>query len=269
MRITFRSMKLSKCMAIYIISGLILSFTYVATSQYIRHRIINQRMFQMAGLNLMYYGRPDVYAEFENLHYLDNCKKYPIIPLIIFEGEYAPGYPSTNSWRSNCDIVNDQGTQHKNSPTPSRVPWNERSMNCPEPFLPFCWKKNRSSKNLVTNIMTIKGTGTITDLLLNGRYNENDQRQDELICFIEVDNTCIHWAQKGDLDINNLPQNLSTGVDGIGVTVRFRDGEIWYLRKNVPISILKQFMTIDGVMQHRRDELIKYRIARYEYGHHN
>ena len=112
--------------------------------------------------------------------------------------------------------------------------------------------------------MTIKGTGTVTDLMLRKEYNENDPRQDELICLIEVDNNTVHWAQKGDLDINNLTENITNGIDGIGVTVMFRDGEIWYLRKDVPFSLLKQFMTIDGVKNHRREELKKFRIGRYE-----
>ena len=240
--------------------------------RYIKQKLlVHERIQLMYVINMINYGQAEnyLYRRISELKYLDEQNRYPVVKLLIFEGDNAKGYPSDNSWRSNCDVDQDGGSLESHPKgAPSRLSWKMRSDYYPRPFLPFCWK-NRHGKNidsqetLYTNVMTIKGSGTITDLMLTGKYDENDKTQDEMICLIEVNNLSINWAQKGDIDIENLPDNLTSGIDGIGVTVRFRDGEIWYLKKDVPLSLLKQFMTIDGVKNHPREELKKYRIGRF------
>ena len=195
------------------------------------------------------------------LKYLDSCYKHPFIPLLIYEGENASSFPQENSWRSNIALdlngcSSDQLHNHFNTMNK----WNtESNVSVSIPY--YCWTDNISTVNgYNTSVMTIRGKGTITDLLENGQYNENDETLNSVICLIEVKSN-IHWACKGDLEIDNIPIDITSGMDNIGVTVMFQDGDIWYLDKSVPRNLLISFMKKNESMQCSKEEyLSKYRL---------
>ena len=115
------SITVRKYISIIVVITLATLMIYNTASYFIRQNIIEKRMFQMVGIKAIYTSSPLLYDKIDKLSYLDHCKKYPIIPLLIFEGENAIGYPPENSWRSNCDIVNDSGYHNDLFEPPSKV----------------------------------------------------------------------------------------------------------------------------------------------------
>jgi len=123
----------------------------------------------------------------------------------------------------------------------------------------YCWKKNarNEQERRWTNVMALTGPDTGFDL----RFPDKLEGCDHLIIVVEVNNSGVHWGEPGDLDIRHLPPDFLKGIDGDGIMVLFYDGAIWFIKKDVPLELLKQFFTATGARSHNRnDELIKYAV---------
>lgn len=103
------------------------------------------------------------------------------------------------------------------------------------------------------NVMAVTGPDTAFEirepLLLEGC--------EDMILVVEVANSKVHWGQPGDLDIANLPENLTLGIDGDGIMVLFWDGSVWFIKKEVPMERLKHFFTATDARRHDRDKELK------------
>ena len=122
-------------------------------------------------------------------------------------------------------------------------------------------KSPKDSKRYWTNVMGITGPDTA--------FEVQDLKQlqgcEHLIIVVEVANSGVHWGEPGDIDVNHLPENLTSGIDGNGFMVLFYDGSVWFIKKEVPMEILKRFLTITEAKEHDRNiELIPYAIVYYD-----
>ena len=109
-----------------------------------------------------------------------------------------------------------------------------------------------------TNVMGITGTDTAFEV------QGLDQLQGcgHLIIVVEVADSGIHWGEPGDIDVNHLPENRTSGIDGDGFMVLFYDGSVWFIKREVPIEIFKHFLTITEAKKHDRNiELKPYAIV--------
>jgi hypothetical protein len=145
-------------------------------------------------------------------------------------------------------------------------PWYENpNVKVRPPDFEFCWTGEPSSESYYwTNIMTLKGKDTITDLLKAKRKIEWDELRD-LIVLVEVSNSKVHWGCPGDLDVENLPKDFLKGTDGKGLIVMFADSIAWYISCDVPWETLKHFLVATDLKNHSRDiELKPYtRVPKY------
>ena len=122
-------------------------------------------------------------------------------------------------------------------------------------------KSPKDHKRYWTNVMAITGPDTAFEV------QELNQLQgcDHLIIVVEVANSGIHWGEPGDIDVNNLPENLTSGIDGNGFMALFFDGSVWFIKKDVPIEILQNFLTITNAKKHDRNKELKpYAIVYHE-----
>lgn len=251
-----------------IILLLAVALAALAVRQIKRHMIISRRIDQMwlvkFELASFYDGFGGKVFENDELLYLNKCRRHPSIPSLIFEGANVTWRPEENSWRSNIAIdLNGKSYEFIHEGLNTTKSWHD-AQNVFYPLSYYCWnEKARDEEATYTNVMTIRGKGSITDLLESGEYSDDDPSLDSMICLVEVADSKTHWGCKGDLDLENLPPNLTQGIDGIGITVLFRDEEIWYLDKSVPLELLKRFMTVDGCKRYSKEELLsKYRLRR-------
>jgi hypothetical protein len=121
----------------------------------------------------------------------------------------------------------------------------------------FCWTGESSSESYYwTNIMTLKGKDTITDLLKAKCKRDRNELKD-LIVLVEVSNSKVHWGCPGDLDVENLPKDFLKGTDGKGLVVMFADGIAWYINCDVPLETLKHFLVATDLKNHSRDIELK------------
>lgn len=122
----------------------------------------------------------------------------------------------------------------------------------------FCWSGVEGTDSwYCTNVTAITGP--------DAAYEIRDKAQlkdcDDLIVLIEVANSDRHWASPGDLNVDALPSDLTSGVHGDGVTVLFLDGSVEFLSNRVPLETLKNFTTATGARKHDREtELAPYAI---------
>ncbi|MHC4398975.1 MAG: hypothetical protein ACYTG0_04775 [Planctomycetota bacterium] len=102
-------------------------------------------------------------------------------------------------------------------------------------------------------IVAVTGPGTAFD-------GEQPQRlsalPSDLILLVERPDTMSHWAAPGDLDVADLPEDITAGRHGKGVHVAFADSAVWFIRCDVPVNVLSKFLTIDGARECSRDELL-------------
>jgi len=106
----------------------------------------------------------------------------------------------------------------------------------------FCFQASEDSpRNLETNVVAITGPDTTFDGIQRRRLGDLPPN---LVLAIDVADSGIPWMSAGDIDIRHVPDSITQGVSGSGVHVLFADGEVWHLRKDVPLSVLKAFFTI-------------------------
>ena len=100
-----------------------------------------------------------------------------------------------------------------------------------------------------TNFVAVTGAGTVFE---NGRTWQRENIDSDTILVIEVPSSDTLWAEPGDLDVDQLPENLTKGPAGNGFHVLFADGAVWYLRSEVPLAEVRKFFTVDGAKQYER-----------------
>jgi len=122
------------------------------------------------------------------------------------------------------------------------------------PFYAFCYSKDDGSlESLHTSVVAITGPGTAFE---EGRACRLEDIDSDTILVIEVADTDIHWAEPGDLGINDATESITSGSDGAGLHVLFADGAVWFLNSNVPFEDLKKFFTIESARKHDRHEVL-------------
>jgi hypothetical protein len=123
----------------------------------------------------------------------------------------------------------------------------------------LCWNCRPDHKHVDkcywTNVMGIVGPDTAFDVQLP----EKLKGCENLIFIVSVKDSGVHWGQPGDIDVRNIPPHFREGIDGNGFYAMFFDGTIWFIRKDVPLDLLKKFFTVtEAKKMNRYDELIKY-----------
>jgi hypothetical protein len=123
------------------------------------------------------------------------------------------------------------------------------------PHACFCYGQGSDPvKQLHTNLVTITGHGTAFE---EDRTVRLADLAGDTILLIEMADSGIHWMEPGDLDVEDVPESITRGVDAVGVLVVFADGAVWLLRPDVPLSELKKFFTIESAKRYDRDEVLR------------
>ncbi|MHC4177455.1 MAG: DUF1559 family PulG-like putative transporter [Planctomycetota bacterium] len=119
----------------------------------------------------------------------------------------------------------------------------------------FCFAADEDSPDRFhTNFVAITGPGTPLDEDQGCRIKNLDMS--DTILVIEIVESNTHWAAAGDLHIDRIPESITAGPDGGGVHVLFANGEVWFLRREVPLADLKKFFTIEGAKRYDREMLL-------------
>lgn len=156
------------------------------------------------------------------------------------------------SWRFEMMMFEDWGAGHGlDSTAPWNSPKNKWLANQSNSI--FCRESKDSDERLNTTIVAITGPDTAFD----GKHvYKLAELPPQLIIIVELAHSHIHWMAPGDLDINDIHQSITDGLDGNGVYVGFVDGNCWLLRRDVPISDLKKFMTIEEAKKYDREKVL-------------
>ncbi len=107
--------------------------------------------------------------------------------------------------------------------------------------------------NSETNVVAITGPGTAFDG--DRTYPVGDLARGTILA-IEIKDSGFSWAEPGDLDVREIPETITSGIDGDGVHVLFADGAVWFLRKDVPLDDLKKFFAVEGARRFDREQLL-------------
>lgn len=123
-----------------------------------------------------------------------------------------------------------------------------------QPYPVYCWSsESNTAGSTNTNVMAISGHGTAFDGDGPMRLDDIDS---DTILVIEIADSGVHWMEPGDLAIDQVPETITRGVEGLGVHVLFADGSVKMLSPDVPLEDLKTFFTIQGAKQHDADRLL-------------
>lgn len=125
----------------------------------------------------------------------------------------------------------------------------------------YCFGERSGPRRFETNVVAVTGPGTCFDE--RRRYTFRDLKRDtaDTALILEVRATGFHWMEPGDLDLNAIDASTTAGLDGTGVHVGFADGKVWFLRREVPWRVLKEFFTVEGSRHLSREEVLgKYRV---------
>ncbi len=121
------------------------------------------------------------------------------------------------------------------------------------PIWLYCFAGSKAGHRIETNVFVVTGPGTAFE---HGMAHRLAELPPDTIILIEVARSGIPWAAPGDLDIRNVPASITRGLDGKGVHVVFADQSVWYLRKDVPLDVLRTFFTIEGARRFDRERLL-------------
>jgi hypothetical protein len=130
---------------------------------------------------------------------------------------------------------------------------------------PFCYEypnsHYKSTLDEKTNILTITGTGTISDPDVSRM--DWVSLPDDLLVLVEV-HSDIHWTEPCDIEIDDLLANnqspryeFGLQFDKKGFYICFLDTQTWYLDKDTPLELLGKLATVDGAKENDREELLK------------
>jgi hypothetical protein len=118
----------------------------------------------------------------------------------------------------------------------------------------YCWASGKGPANRCqTNVVAITGPGTAFE---DDRILRFKDLGDNTIVVIELARTDAHWMEPGDLSVDDVPPSIVQGVEGDGVHVLFADGQVWFLRRDVPLDDLRKFFTINGAKRYDREQLL-------------
>ncbi|MEQ8786650.1 MAG: hypothetical protein RIC55_10140 [Pirellulaceae bacterium] len=126
----------------------------------------------------------------------------------------------------------------------------------------FCIGSEWSGRSCFeTNVMAVVGPGTAFDdaVVQTLASLEPDQ-----IVLVEVSQTDVHWMEPGDVDVEEVEELLKAksgrrigGNFPQGFHVAFADGEVWFLRADVPYQRLAKFLTKSSAKAHRREAVLE------------
>lgn len=116
----------------------------------------------------------------------------------------------------------------------------------------YCFSRDPNGrKEVTTNLVAVTGPNAAFDPDGKAKWDELPY---DLIVIIESGSVNVHWAEPGDLEVRQVDQSVAAGLDGEGVLVGFADGQVWFLRNDVPLQDLLAFMTIPGAKESDRGE---------------
>lgn len=137
------------------------------------------------------------------------------------------------------------------------------ALNAAHPFYSFCLP--RQKHELETVVLAITGEGAAFDQENPHRLSELDSN---VIILAEATKSGVHWMQPGDYDVKKLLSFRGTlgqcipGASADRVNVAFADGQIWCLRADTPVEVIKPFLTVKSLTtRSREDQLSKFRIG--------
>ena len=157
------------------------------------------------------------------------------------------------------------------------LPWdhpaNSRWRGVPQPYAFGGWGDGawdtRRPGEIPTETRVYAITGPDTAFGDGETYQPNSlgDLPDDIILVTEIRDSGHHWMKNGDFDIRTMPKFINSkdgksisGRHDNGFYVIFADGEVWFLANETPFSKLSLFFTIDGAMEHDRDDILgKYR----------
>jgi len=160
------------------------------------------------------------------------------------------------------------------TPIGNRFPWNHPwfPYDSHDPrFGTYYCAGNRLGKGadpLQTTILAVVGKGTAFGQAASHSLRDLDG---DTILLIEVSNSGVHWLEPGDLPLKEVSGLLRKesgrrigGVFADGFHVGFADGQVWYLRRDVPFEAIREFLTVERAGRKQRDELLApYALAKY------
>lgn len=118
----------------------------------------------------------------------------------------------------------------------------------------FCHYQNRDSGDAgKTNVVAITGPGTAFE---EGRTIGLADTNRNTILAVVVAGFDTYWMEPGDLHIDHIPDNLTSGPKGDGFHVLFADATVWFLKAEVPLEDVKKFFTLEGARQYDRDVVL-------------
>lgn len=179
---------------------------------------------------------------------------------------WPPGEPTDqdgtpiNSWR--FQLYPTFAVPDENYPYPHdlNAPWDSRANRTvvADSQMPYCFA-NRPRRT-ETHIFGIRGPDTAFDDSVVSRFSELPPH---LIVMMEVAGSRTHWMAPGDYQVADLL--AATGKLGDTakshlpdrVHLLFADGEVWALRAETPIDLVKPFLTITGARETSRETLLK------------
>ncbi len=122
------------------------------------------------------------------------------------------------------------------------------------PHYAYCLYPNRDRPEcLRTNVVAVVGPGTAFE---EGQELGLEDLDSDTILAVEIAGFDVHWAEPGDLHVDEVPESITAGPDGGGLCVLFADGAVWFLDSEVPLENLRKFFTIEGAKQDEREELL-------------
>ena len=112
-----------------------------------------------------------------------------------------------------------------------------------------------------TSVMAVTGTNTAWDKEIYHDCEHLDEmldkRIDGQIIFVSVRNTDVHWAQPGDLSIEDFAgDKMPPEIGEEEFYVVFQDSEIRLLKGSTPTSAIRAFLTVDQAKKNDRDKVL-------------
>jgi hypothetical protein len=134
----------------------------------------------------------------------------------------------------------------------------DADVNRPVGRLTFCCFKP-GTRTPQTDVFGIVGPDTAFD---RSRAKRPGDLPADIVLAMEVADSKTHWMQPGDYDVTKLlaaTGKLGDTVKGLlrdRVHVLFADGEVWALSPDMPMDVLKPFLTIAAAKTASRDEVL-------------
>jgi hypothetical protein len=143
------------------------------------------------------------------------------------------------------------------------APINKDPRNVPHQI--YCWGLGDKSSH--TSVFAIAGPEAAFEPRHWNQPGPRGEVPANCILVMEVADSKTHWMQPGDYDVTKLlaaTGRLGDTVKGLlkdRIHILFADGEVWALSPDMPIDVLKPFLTITAAKAADRDQqLAPYRV---------